>query len=286
MFTLIFNTRFFVSNLVIRQVWCLSGLLDSMEMKGLFSSLMSTTDKLAVKTWTEKTQSAFIVFVHPVCLCICWAELDITLNCVVTSPLARNNSIYFSIEEVGLRQSGWSWNRQDRMLDEFPFIINVFSFERIGLGEETNEQNDSRCSFIRTSVSCIVCLKWLRCMPLRKNLQLFYFGNRERKSCVVVLVLRLVGSGMWLGCIYAAVQDMKIIESALLQECCFTTGHSGGYHSVAVRHRAYRRRPKTANTTEAVVPVSSGLDHFHEGFSTSRPNSLLNLCAGLCSVLT
>ncbi|GAA6226513.1 inositol polyphosphate multikinase [Lates japonicus] len=89
---------------------------------------------------------------------------------------------------------------------------------------------------------------------------------------------------MWPGCIYAAVQDMKIIESALLREPCFTTGHSGGNDSAAGQ-RGCCRWLKTATTTEASVLVSSGLDHFHEGFSTSRPNNLLNLCAGLYSLL-
>lgn len=72
---------------------------------------------------------------------------------------------------------------------------------------------------------------------------------------------------------------MKIIELALLQEPCFTTGHG----SVAFRQGGCSRWYKTANPSEAAVLVSSGLDHIHEGFSTSRPNSL---CAGLYSVLT
>lgn len=100
-----------------------------------------------------------------------------------------------------------------------------------------------------------------------------------------MLNLTVVGSGMWPGCIYAAVQDMKIIELALLLEPCFTAGHSGGYDSVAVRQCAGCLEWKTANTSEAAV-LLSGLDHFHEGFSTSRPNTLLNLCAGLHSILT
>lgn len=91
----------------------------------------------------------------------------------------------------------------------------------------------------------------------------------------------LVGRGMWPGCIYAAVQDMKIIELALLREPCFTTEHSGGYDSGTVC-KCSCCWPKTVNSTEAAVPVSSGLDYFHECFSTSRPN---NLCAGVHSVL-
>ncbi|XP_060884784.1 inositol polyphosphate multikinase [Labrus mixtus] len=93
---------------------------------------------------------------------------------------------------------------------------------------------------------------------------------------------------MWPGCIYAAVQDMKIIELALLREPCFTTGHDGGDNCVAVRHCSRCRRSETVDTTEAAaaaaaVLVSSGLDHFHEGFSTSRQN---NSRAGLYSVLS
>lgn len=81
---------------------------------------------------------------------------------------------------------------------------------------------------------------------------------------------------MWPGCIYAAVQEMKTIELALLREPCFCTGHRVGNDSVAVCHCGWWS--KTANTTEA-----AGLDYLHEGFSTSRPNIL---CAGQYSVLT
>lgn len=76
---------------------------------------------------------------------------------------------------------------------------------------------------------------------------------------------------------------MKIFELALLREPCFTTGHSGGYGGVAVSHCGHCRLSETANTTEAAVLVSAGLDHFHEGFSTSRPKIL---SAGLYSELT
>lgn len=89
---------------------------------------------------------------------------------------------------------------------------------------------------------------------------------------------------MWPGCIYALDQDMKIIELALLRELCFTSGHSGGEDGVAIRHCGSNQRSKTESTTKsaaAAALVSSGLDHFHEGFSTSRTNKL---CAGLYSV--
>lgn len=76
---------------------------------------------------------------------------------------------------------------------------------------------------------------------------------------------------------------MKIIELALLREPCLTTGPSGGTDSVTVCHGGCCWRSETADTTETAVLVSTGLDYFNEGISTSLPN---NLCVGLYSVLT
>lgn len=68
---------------------------------------------------------------------------------------------------------------------------------------------------------------------------------------------------------------MKTIDSALLQEHCFTTG----YDCVAYRQRGCCLGSKTATTTGAAVLCSCGLEHSIEGFSTSYPSNLLNFCA-------
>ncbi|KAF7642944.1 hypothetical protein LDENG_00247850 [Lucifuga dentata] len=57
---------------------------------------------------------------------------------------------------------------------------------------------------------------------------------------------------MWSGCIYAAVQDMKIIESALLWQLRFSTGHGGGYHGVH------------ANSTQAALILMSWTDSMRD----------------------
>lgn len=63
------------------------------------------------------------------------------------------------------------------------------------------------------------------------RLRSFYFVSFERKPWLAS-GLTLVGRGMWPGCIYADVQDMTIIELAVIRGTCCTTEHSGDYDSV------------------------------------------------------
>lgn len=140
--------------------------------------------------------------------------------------------------------------------------------------EATLEKNNSsRFAFPETAL----CFIFLPCTLYYLHVCI-YFEAIDRTWCRAVGVSTLVGSGMCPGCIYAAVEDMKIIEGALLHQRT-----QQGFHGAAARQRGYCQWAKIAATTEAAVEASCGLDHSRVGFSSSH--TLLNVC-GLYSVLT
>lgn len=90
------------------------------------------------------------------------------------------------------------------------------------------------------------------------------------------VVLTPVWRGMWLGCISAALQDMKITKLALFLKLFFTREHSGVTTvslsvDVVTVVRIWRSAPKLL----CWLPLDWG--NFYDCFATSQPNIFFGL---------
>lgn len=87
---------------------------------------------------------------------------------------------------------------------------------------------------------------------------------------------------MWLACIYAAVQDMKTIESALVWEPRFIILDTRGFNSCIDGPSALSLVLEGIKNHE-ICP--SLFDESHEGFPTSKLNNFRH-SAGVCHLIT